>query len=328
MKIVISDFPDTLNRDLQYEVDLLKRAWPEGEVTILPYTEAEELIAELKDADGLLTAFLPVNEELLSQCPKLKCVSVNAIGYDSVDVEAATRRGVAVCAIREYCTEEVADFTVAAMLALAKKLKQHQFYVEQEHTWKYKLVGSVPRLRGKTLAIFGLGRIGQAVAKRAMSFGMEVIAVDPYLPPSVAQELGIKLVDLEHVCKNAHFITNHMRATDENKAMFDADFFNALEKRPYFINAGRATSVEEAALLAALEEHKVSGAALDVLDCMGLNLEQNPLVGRKDVIVTPHAAFYSDESLRALQDISCQNMIHCLSGELDQLDMWVNRVKD
>lgn len=327
MKFVITDYPDTLKRDLHYEVAMLQQAIPHCQVAIHPYVSHALLAAELRDADGVLTAFLPLDGPLLDQCPKLRCISVNAAGYDAIDLQAATSRGIAVCAIREYCTEEVADSAMALLLALAKKLKCHQYAVETEHIWQYKQVGPVLRLRGKILAIFGLGRIGREVALRAMAFGMRVVAVDPYLPPEMARQLGVELVNADYVCTHAHFISNHMLATEENEAVFDCAFFQALRQKPFFINVARASAVDERALLQALDEELVSGAALDVLSGAGLDLDSNPLIGRRDVIVTPHAAFYSTESLKALQEISCQNMIHYCTGAVDQLDFWVNRAQ-
>ena len=328
MKIVISDYKDTLeSRNLDYEVAFLRRLLPQAEVVIHPFEGEKGLLEVLKDAQGLLTAFVPVGESFLRQCPELRCISVNATGFNAIDVDAAARCGVAVCAVKEYCTQEVADHTMAILLALARRLKAHQHWIDQERRWQYRLVGPVPRLQGKTLAIFGLGRIGQAVAKRAKSFGIKVIAVDPYLPKAVADELEIPLVDKNDVCENAHFITNHMVATKENETLFDAEFFKSLKQSPIFINAARADAVDEKALVDALDHELVSAAGLDVLANVGLDLQTNPLIGRDNVIITPHAAFYSNESLQALQDISCQNLAGYLTGDLSKVNFWVNQKK-
>lgn len=325
MKIVISDYPDTLKqRNIQYEVGLLQKAFPAGEIMVVPYEGTSEFTEALREADALLTAFVPVTDELLRHCPNLRCISINATGYDTVDIKAASRQGVAVCCINEYCTEDVADFTLALLLALSKKLKAHQYYVEQEHRWQYQQVGSVLRLRGKTLAIFGFGRIGRAVAARAEAFGMKVLAVDPFprrhinIPPSVT------LVDTEDACRHAHFISNHMMATKQNVHFFNDEFFKKLRQQPVFLNTGRAETVDEAALIRALEQGLVSGAGLDLLTGMGSGLAGNPLLNRENVLITPHAAFYTTESLQALQDVSCQNLIVCLQGRHKEADRCVN----
>ncbi len=211
------------------------------------------------------------------------------------------------------------------MLALAKKLKSHQHFIEEERIWQYKRVGPVLRLRGRTWAIFGFGRIGQAVAKRAQAFGIEVVAVDPFLPPLIAEGLGVRLVDRDYVLKNADMISNHMSVSNDGAPYYDWDFFNGLEKKPIFINVGRGVSVDEIALIQALDKGLISAAGLDVLADDGITIASNPLVGRDNVIITPHAAFYSDESLKALQDISCRNLIYCLQGDLDKINYIVNK---
>lgn len=328
MKIVICDYPDTLRqRNLKYEEELLHAALPGCEVRIVPYETQEQLCAALRDADALLTAFVPVTAELLSQCPQLACISVNATGYDTIDLAAASARGVAVCAIREYCTEDVADFTVSLLLALAKKLKGHGYRVEREKQWQYRAVGEVQRLRGKTLTVFGFGRIGQAVAARAKAFGIRILAVDPYLPPAVADAQGVQLVDAAAACREADFISNHMMATAENRHYFGEHFFRALERKPIFLNAARAETVDEAALVRALAEGLVSAAGLDVLENMGLDLATNPLLRRENVIVTPHAAFYTTESLQALQEISCRNLALCMQGKRQEAFLCVNEAQ-
>ena len=325
MKIVISDFPDALKRDLPYEISLLEKAFPDAAIVVHPYQDQESFLAEMEDAEGLLTAFLTIDADTLSACPKLQCISVNATGYNSIDINAAKGRNITVCALRDYCTEEVGEFTLALMLALAKKLKSHQHFIEEERIWQYKRVGPVSRLRGRTWAIFGFGRIGQAVAKRAQAFGIEVVAVDPFLPPSIAEGLGVRLVDRDYVLKNADMISNHMSVSNEGAPYYDWDFFNGLEKKPIFINVGRGVSVDERALLQALDKGLISAAGLDVLADDGITIASNPLVGRDNVIITPHAAFYSDESLKALQDISCRNLIYCLQGDLDKINYIVNK---
>lgn len=328
MKIVICDYPDTLRqRNLGYEEELLHAALPGCEVCVVPYETQEQLRVALRDADALLTAFVPVTAELLSQCQRLRCISVNATGYDTIDLDAATAHGVAVCAIREYCTEDVADFTVSLLLALAKKLKGHGYRVEREKQWQYRAVGEVQRLRGKTMAIFGFGRIGQAVAVRARAFGIRILAVDPYLPPAVAAEQGAELTDAATACREADFISNHMMATVENRHYFGDRFFRALERKPIFLNAARAETVDEAALVRALDEGLVGAAGLDVLENMGLDLPTNPLLGRENVIVTPHAAFYTTESLKALQEISCHNLALCIQGRREEAFRCVNEAQ-
>lgn len=314
MKLVICDHPATLRRGTEYEISRLKAALPEAEVTIHPYSDQDALLRELADADGCITGFLHLGEEVFSNCPRLKAVSVDATGYDTIDLDAARRHGVTVCAVRNYCTEEVAEHTMALMLAVARKLKVHQYRLEKDGVWAYKLAAPIYRLSGRTLAVFGFGRIGQAVAKRAQAFGLKILAVDPHLPPAVAASCGALLVSPEEAAEEADILTNHMNVSGETEAYFNDAFFRQLKRRPVFLNAGRGASVDEDALLRALDAGLISGAGLDVLREEQPDPRSHPLFGREDVVITPHAAFYSEQSIRALQDISCDNLIAMVRG--------------
>ena len=314
MKLVLCDQRAALNRGTDYEVDRLKTAIPGAEIVIHPYRDEESLLSVLSDADGCITAFLPMNEKTFSRCPKLKAISVNATGYNNIDLNAAGKYGVTVCAVRNYCTDEVAEHTMAIMLSLVRKLKSHQYHLEQDKVWSYKLAGPINRLSGQTLAIFGFGRIGQAVAKRALAFGLKVIAVDPYLPPEIAEKCGAELVSPEEACERANIITNHMNVMKGNDAYYDRDFFASLKNAPIFLNIGRGVSVDENALLEALDKGLISAAGLDVLAKEQPDPASNPLFGRENVVITPHGAFYSVQSLRALQDISCDNLVAMVTG--------------
>ena len=324
MKLVLCDHRAALNRGIEYEVDRLKKALPGAEIVIHTYEDDEKLIDELKDADGCITAYLKMGEKIFSRCPKLKSISVNASGFNTIDLDAANKYEITVCAIRNYCTEEVAEHTMAIMLSLTRKLKVHEYRLEHDKVWSYKLAGPIYRLSGKTLAIFGFGRIGQAVGKRAQAFGLKVIAVDPYLPPEVAESCGAELVSPEEACERADIITNHMNVMKGAGAYYDHDFFASLKKKPIFLNIGRGISVDEAALLEALDKGWISSAGLDVLAEEQPDPASNPLFGRENVVITPHGAFYSMESLRALQDISCDNLIAMVTGHPENANYIVN----
>lgn len=324
MKLVLCDKAGTMKRNTAYEVARLKDAFPEAEVAVHVYSDEEALFQELKDADGCITGFLHMGEELFSACPRLKAVSVNATGFDTIDLEAARNHGITVSAVRNYCTEEVAEHTLALMLASARKLKMHQYRLEEDEIWSYKLVGPVYRLSGRKLAVFGFGRIGQAVAKRAQAFGLEILAVDPYLPSHVAEACGARLVTPQEAAEEADILSNHMVVSDETTSYFGRDFFHRLKKQPIFLNVGRGASVDEEALLEALEEGLVSMAALDVLREEQPDPATDPLFKREDVIITPHAAFYSEQSMRALQDISCDNLVAMLKGEMEKVNYIVS----
>ncbi|MCY7179372.1 dehydrogenase [Streptococcus gallolyticus subsp. gallolyticus] len=313
LKVLISDYPNVLaERDLSIEVNLLKELLPaDSEISVYPYVNEDEFIERMSGVDVLLTAFLPLGETVLEHFPDLKGIAVNATGTNTIDLDYAEKLGIAVRHLGAYSTEDVANHTISLLLALNQKLFLHRKYIEAGF-WNYQKVGNAKRLSSQTLAIFGLGRIGQAVAKRAQSFGMTVIAYDPFLPEKVADELGVKLVSIETIQAQADVISLHLFANSANKHFFNRAFFKGLKKPIIFINVARGSLVDELALAEALDEGKVIGAGLDVLESENPDLSENPFIGRDNVLITPHAAFYSQESLDTLQTQTVKNAVAIL----------------
>ena len=314
MKIVIADYPDVLGRELEKEYAFLQEVIPDAAVVTHPYTDPEAFYREMQDADGLLTAFIPLDKAALDRMPALKAVSINATGYNFVDLEETRRRDIPVCAIGEYCTQEVADHTMALLLALDRHLKTYARTVDSEHCWKYYAANKPMGLSGSTLGLFGFGKIGRAVARRARGFGIHVLAVDPHADEQQAAELGVTLTDAQTLLRESGIISNHMNLTAENRYFFNDACFAAMKKHPIFLNVARGGSVDEAALVRALDNGLVRAAGLDVLEAEKPDLENCALIGRENVIVTPHAAFYSARSIEALQRMSCRNLTDCLTG--------------
>lgn len=316
MNIVITDLKNGLDRDLDFELALLKEKLPEASVSVYEYTGDKEGLKEaVRDADIIETALTMLDAEILAAAAHLKCVCFNSTGYNNIDLKYATEHRIAVIPVYEYCTEEVADHAMALMLALLRNLKVYEEQVEKNRIWSYKSEVPIHRVSEMTLAIFGLGRIGQAVAVRAAAFGMKVIAYDPYLPEEVAKNLGVCLCEKEEIFRSADIISNHMLLTSENIGFFCEEVFKKFEKRPLFINVARGGSVVEPDLIRALDAGWIRGAGLDVLTDEKPDLQGNPLLGRKNVILTPHAAFYSEEAYRSLQEKAVDNMVNFAKGK-------------
>ena len=327
MKIVITDYPDVLGRDLPYEIHILKTGLPGAEVSVFPYSDddRDSFYREAADADALLTAFIPLDRDAMSHLQRLKCVSFNSTGYDFIDYAEAVRQNIAVIPIGEYCTDEVADHTMALLLALTRGLKHYTADVDVRRRWQYYSIRGLKRLDGCTMAIFGFGKIGRAVAKRAAGFGLRILAVDPRLADEDAKADCAEKATPEQAWKEADIITNHMNRTEDNRSMFCMDVFRKMKKHPIFINCGRGGCVCQDDLVKALDEGLISAAGLDVLEQEAPDLDRCGLTNRENVILTPHAAFYSETSVRALQRISCENVVHYLNREYDQVFKIVNK---
>ncbi|MBV4431474.1 C-terminal binding protein [Clostridium tyrobutyricum] len=321
MKILVSDYPGTCSRDTYYEEKILKEHIKDVQVVFYEYSDEnkEGFLKELEDADGLITAFIKIDSEVLDRATKLKCISINATGYNNVDIEELKARKIGLCNVHEYCTQEVAAHTLALILSLSRQIKHYQNDIEEKNIWDYNTASGMRRIKGQTLAIFGLGRIGQVVAKMAQAFGMKVIAVDAFLPLKIAKKLNVKMVDKETALKDADIISNHMNQTDETTYYFAIEEFQKMKKCPIFINVARGAAVKEEDMITALDKGFIRGAGLDVLEAENPVLKDNPLLHRENVILTPHAAFCSETSMKDLQRISCENMVYFLNGEYEKV---------
>lgn len=327
MKIVITDYKDVLERDLEYEKDILLKGLKDVEIVVYEYNgDQNEFLEVVKDADAVLTAFLDINKTVINACKNLKCISINAVGYDCVDLEEASKYNIGVCPIGEYCTQEVAEHTMSLILSLSRGIKHYINDIDERKIWKYQSINKLERIEGQTLAIFGFGKIGRAVAKRALAFGMKVVAVDPYIKAKEVEKLGVTVVDADYVWENADIISNHMNQNSSNNNFFTINEFRKMKKKPIFINAGRGSSVNEDDLLEAIDENLLRGAGLDVLAEENPDLEKCKLAERENVIITPHAAFYSETSMRELQRISCENIVYYLNGEKEKVSRIVNEI--
>lgn len=322
-KLVAVYSPVLLKQGFSYEKELFSREL-DAEITLLPHktTPREVLYEALADADGLLTDYQQVDEELLRHAPRLRSVSLLSTGYNVVDLDAAKKAGVAVCHVREYCTGEVADHTMALLLALERNLRPYMEQVEQG-IWEFDRVAHAPRLAGQILCLFGLGKISRAVALRAQAFGFQVTAVSRHATREEADRLNIRLVTREEAQETADVISNHMGLSEETRDYFNRDFFSNLRRSPIFLNLGRGASVCEPDLAEALDKGWVRAAGLDLLWKENPELEGHPLLGRSNVIITPHAGFYSETSLTDMIQIACENLIYSLRGEHHLVDDYV-----
>ena len=262
----------------------------------------------------------------MSQCKKLKVIALNAVGYNMVDVAAATEYGVMVCPAAEYCTVEVAEHTMALLFALCRALRKYVTSIEN-HVWDYTIGGNVERISGKTMTIFGFGKIGKAVAQRAQAMEIKVQVVSGSLKPEAAEALGVKLEDCDTALETSDILSNHQALNEKTAGYFNLEKFARCKRRPIFINTGRGGSVVEDDLVKALDEGYISAAGLDVLASENVDFSQLKLLGRDNVIITPHVGFFSIQAARDLQDIACNTVICAMKQEYDGISKIVNRAE-
>jgi D-3-phosphoglycerate dehydrogenase len=328
MKIVVAD-------DLPESALDLLRAEPGWQIDARSGRKPAELAADLADADALLVrSATKVTADLLKAAPRLRIIGRAGTGVDNIDVTAASGRGILVVNAPGANSISVAEHACALMLALARAVPAADRAMKDGRWEKKRFVGT--ELRGKTLGIAGLGRIGQEVAERARAFGMKIVAHDPFISHEVAERLGVQLLSLDDLCASSDFLTLHLPATPETKHLLNDARFEKVKPGIRIINTARGELIDEAALKRALESGKVAAAALDVFEIEPLAdwaLAQLP-----QVVATPHIAASTEEAQELvgldtaaavrdfLRDGSVRNAVNFPSihpEELHRLQPWI-----
>lgn len=260
--------------------------------------------AEARDADAIMTWRTKIDAAAIDQLEKCKIIMRFGVGYDIVDAEAARRKGIAVANVPDYCTNEVADHTLALMLSLTRGLLAYADSVKTDlESWEWSAAGKLFRMTGKTLGIIGLGRIGTAVALRGKAFGLDVAFYDPYARDGMERALGLRRLELDDLLAQADFLTLHTPLTDETRGMVNADFFSKLKHGAFLVNTSRGGVLDANALELALRKGRVAAAALDVMPTEPPDPDMALIKAwragedwlKHRLIVTPHSAFYSEE---------------------------------
>ena len=265
------------------------------------------------DVVGLLS-FEPVTADDLAALPKVRVVATPSVGFDHVDVEAATARGVWVCNVPDYCIEEMADHSIALLLALARGVVELDRSV-REGGWDHRAAGRLGRLAVVRLGIVGYGRIGRAVAARALALGMDVVAFDPLLEPDAIASTGVQPASLEELLRSSTAVTLHAPLTPDTEHLLGARELALLPEGAYVLNVARSGLVDSEALLAALAAGRLGGVALDVLEVEPPDAAAPaPQVPR--LVVNPHAGWYSEEAEEAAPRRATEAVRDVLEGRV------------
>lgn len=284
-------------------------------------TEAE-CLAACRQADAVLLRRYPLPRAVIGAMERCTIICNYGAGYDNVDVEAATERGIMVANTRGYGDEEVADHTLALLLALARRLVPQMQALRAASEgkgpvgWSHTPYAPIRRLSQQTLGIVGFGRIGQRLARKALGIGLGVVAADPQVPAGVAAEVGVALLPLTELLAQADFVSIHTPLLPATRHLIGAAELARMKSSAYLINCARGPIVDQQALLRALQAGEIAGAALDVLD------EEPPasallreFLALPMVLLTPHLAWYSEESLADRQRLAAETVAQALQGQ-------------
>ncbi|HEV2521744.1 MAG TPA: C-terminal binding protein [Candidatus Acidoferrales bacterium] len=310
MKIVITDHRFA---DVEQERRAVEAA---GGTLLVGQATNDNQVAELcRDADGVLTARAPVTRRAISAMQRCRIIVRYGIGVDTIDVPAATERGILVANVPDYCLDEVSDHALALLLMLSRQMIP-AISLAREDTWAVAKMPPLQRLRGQTCGLVGCGRIGSLLAGKVAALGMHVILHDPYLGEGRAREMGAELVTFDALLCRADFISLHAPLTNETHHLFGAAAFARMKKTASIINTARGGLIDEGALLAALDAGQIFGAGLDVLES---ETEVTPLrtalVNHPKIIATAHTAWLSQQARETLQLRAIEQVLACLRGE-------------
>ncbi|MCY3901543.1 MAG: C-terminal binding protein [Caldilineaceae bacterium] len=298
--------------DIEIEKEVL--ALVDGEPVIAGSGTPEEIIALAPEADAILTCWKDVPAEALDVAPNCRIVSRYGIGLDNIPVDHATGRGMLVTNVPDFCLEEVSDHVMALLLATARQLMP-LVRTPDRSDWSRDTPRPIPRVRGQTLGLIGFGNIGRALVPKALGFGLRVIAYTPRLRAEDAPA-GVEVTnDLGALLAASDYVTIHCPLTDETAHMIDESALAQMKPSALLINTSRGGVIDEGALVRALEEGQIAGAALDVTDPEPPAAD-NPLLNMENVIVTPHAAFYSVAATADLARKAAENVVTVLQGNV------------
>jgi D-3-phosphoglycerate dehydrogenase / 2-oxoglutarate reductase len=306
-KVVITDY-------VWESLDVERKTLGEmAELVALKTKKPEEFLDAAKDCDALLNTYAgPITAEVMAKMPKCRIIARYGIGVDTIDLEAATRAGIIVTNNPTYCIEEVAEHTMALLLACARKIA---FYDRLVRSGRWEVPPGKPifRLVGRTLGLVGFGNIAREVAVRAAAFGMRVLYADPFVKEGQFASPG-KKVELDALLGEADFVSLHPPLTPDTRKMMNDRAFSLMKPSAFLVNCSRGPVVDTEALVRALDAKKIAGCALDTTDPEPLP-DPHPLRGRENVIVAPHVAWYSEQAMAGLQAGAPGEVRRVLSGE-------------
>jgi D-3-phosphoglycerate dehydrogenase len=279
----------------------------------ISWNDRDSLVAAVREADAILCMHAPLDEHVIRSLLRCKIIARFGTGLDNIDRRAAQSTNIHVAGVAGYCTEEVANHTLALLLGWNRKILHcHGFVLERRWNERLLTTGNwgcspIPRLSSQTLGLLGFGRIGRAVAERAVAFGMTVLANTRHPEREEAKRIGVQLTSREDLWRRSDYVSLHVPLSDETRHLINAETIKMIKPGAVLINTSRGGLVDEDALVEALRSGHLAGALLDVFRTAPLPVD-HPLRQLKNVILTPHVAFYSEDALLELRRLAAETV--------------------
>lgn len=286
----------------------------------------DDLYEAIKNADGIMISYQEITKEMIDRLPRLKIIAFKSIGFNHVDIEYARQKGIAVTNLQRYCIKDVADYTMAMILSLHKRLFDFNRNTHDKKLWNSRQFLDIRRLENLTVGFLGFGNIPKLLRQRLAPYGNRVIAYDPFLDKkTVEDEYAIELLSMDQVLQETDILSLHLPLTPETEEIINAESINKMKDGVILINTARGKLIHEGDLLRALDQGKMRGVALDVLAVEDGDLENHPFSFREDIVLTPHMAYYSQDSYRDGIHEVCATIRHFFQGDYEKCTI-VNHV--
>ena len=312
-------------KHMSYKIAMSDTIWPNfdieksvleaigGELHLAENSTPESILAVAKDADAMVVVYAEITADIINQLEKCKVIVRTGIGVNNVDCDAATKKGIYVAYVPDYCWDEVSDHAFALAFSLARKVTLLDKNVKGG-AWDIAPAKPMFRLRGQTFGLVGLGNIAKVAAQKAKAFGFNVIAMDPFVSQEDADPLGVKMVEFDQLIAESDIISIHCPLVDATHHLFNEKAFDKMKNTAFLVNTSRGPVIDTKALVVALKSGKIAGAGLDVLEDAPPD-PNDELLTLDNVIITPHSAFYSDESSDDLRQFSFEEVVRVIQGE-------------
>jgi len=303
--------------------DTLRQAGLDVEFVRINCTTEDEIISVARDADAVIgvASFQPFSRRVIERLDKCRLIMSMGIGFEKLDLEAATEHGILAANVPDYCLEEMSDHTMALILACTRKIvkldrtvKGGGWKQEPDPNIQRTIWPTMSRLRGQTLGIVGLGRIARTLVPKAKGFGVRIVAYDPYVDPSVFESLGVERVRFDQLLGESDIVSLHAPLTSATRHMMSLEQFKKMKPSAYLINTARGGLIDQKALYTALTSGYLAGAALDVTDVEPI-IPDDPLVKQDNVIFTAHSAAASIPAMMELLRRPGEEVARVLKGE-------------
>jgi D-3-phosphoglycerate dehydrogenase / 2-oxoglutarate reductase len=309
-KVLITDYEF---ENLKYEEVIFKESGLEIEFLKAQCKSENEVIDQAKHVDAILNQYAPLSRRVIQSLEKVKVISRYGVGVNTVDLDAASEKGITVANVPDYGVEEVSNHALALLLSFARKITYLNSEVKKGN-WDFKAGIPIHRLNEQTVGVLGFGRIPRRFIEKVQTLGFKTSAYDPFVSKAEMNEVGVNKQELDQILKEADYLSVHVPLIKDTFHLLNKDRFRLMKKNAVVINTARGPIIDERALIDALQKGIIAGAALDVTEDEPID-KASPLLKMNNVMLTPHSAWYSEEAMIELRQKAAKNIVQVLRGE-------------